>query len=59
MVELITNRFTNREIAAELFLGIKTVETHIRNIFNKLGVSSRLEVARIGEGSAVTSNVEP
>lgn len=43
---LIRSHATNREIANELFLSLKTVETHIRNIFNKLGVSSRGEVAR-------------
>lgn len=43
---LVVDRRTNREIAEELFLSTKTVETHLRNIFNKLGVSSRVEVAR-------------
>ena len=34
----------------ELTPGVqKTVETHIRNIFHKLGASSRVEVARIVE----------
>ena len=46
VAELVLDRRTNREIAEELFLSTKTVETHIRNIFNKLGVSSRVEVAR-------------
>ncbi len=32
-----------------LFLSPKTVETHIRNIFNKLDAGSRVEVARIVE----------
>ncbi len=43
---LVTDRMTNREIAAALFLSDKTIESHIRNIFHKLGVSSRVEVAR-------------
>jgi DNA-binding NarL/FixJ family response regulator len=46
---LATDRKTNREIAAELFLSGKTVESHMRNIFTKLGVSSRVEVARAVE----------
>ena len=46
VAELVVDRRTNREIAEELFLSTKTVETHMRNIFNKLGVSSRVEVAR-------------
>jgi ATP/maltotriose-dependent transcriptional regulator MalT len=44
--ELIADRMTNKEIAAHLFLSEKTIESHIRNVFNKLGASSRVEVAR-------------
>jgi DNA-binding NarL/FixJ family response regulator len=43
---LVTDRKTNREIAGALFLSGKTVESHLRHIFFKLGVSSRVEVAR-------------
>jgi|GEM_PF-3301936 len=46
---LVVDRQTNREIAETLFLSQKTVETHLRNIFAKLGVSSRVEVARMLE----------
>jgi DNA-binding CsgD family transcriptional regulator len=45
----IVDRRTNRQIADELFLSPRTVETHIRNIFGKLGADSRVEVARIVE----------
>ena len=46
VAQLVVERKTNPEIAAELFLSLKTVETHLRHIFGKLGVSSRVEVAR-------------
>lgn len=49
VADLVVDRQTNREIAETLFLSQKTVETHLRNIFAKLGVSSRVEVARMLE----------
>jgi DNA-binding NarL/FixJ family response regulator len=47
--ERIADRLTNKQIASQLFLSEKTIESHIRNVFNKLGASSRVEVARIIE----------
>jgi DNA-binding CsgD family transcriptional regulator/tetratricopeptide (TPR) repeat protein len=41
IADLVTDRMTNREIAAALFLSDKTIESHMRNLFMKLGVSSR------------------
>jgi ATP/maltotriose-dependent transcriptional regulator MalT len=49
VARLIVDRRTNPQIAAELFLSQKTVETHVRHLFQKLGVSSRVEVARAVE----------
>jgi ATP/maltotriose-dependent transcriptional regulator MalT len=46
---LVVDRRTNPEIASALFLSEKTVETHMRNIFRKLDVSSRADVARTME----------
>jgi DNA-binding NarL/FixJ family response regulator len=36
---------TNREIAGELFLSEKTIESHLTKVFAKLGVSGRVAVA--------------
>jgi ATP/maltotriose-dependent transcriptional regulator MalT len=49
LARLVVDRKTNPEIASELFLSQKTVETHLRNIFRKVGVSSRVELARAVE----------
>jgi DNA-binding CsgD family transcriptional regulator len=46
---LVVDRKTNPEIAAQLFLSPKTVETHLHNIFRKIGVTSRVELARAVE----------
>ena len=49
VARLVVERRTNPETAADLFLSLKTVETRMRNIFRKLGVTSRVEVARVLE----------
>jgi DNA-binding CsgD family transcriptional regulator len=49
---LVVDRRTNSEIAEILFLSPKTVETHVRNIFRKLDVSSRAEAARTVEAAS-------
>ena len=49
VARLVVERKTNPEIAAELFLSPKTVETHLRNIFRKVDVSTRVELAHLVE----------
>jgi ATP/maltotriose-dependent transcriptional regulator MalT len=51
VAQLVVDRKTNPQIAAELFLSQKTVETHLRNIFRKVDVASRVELARAVERS--------
>ncbi|MFC0429678.1 helix-turn-helix transcriptional regulator [Kutzneria buriramensis] len=38
---------TNREVASALFLSVKTVEYHLGRVYVKLGVRSRVELARL------------
>ena len=42
---LVSRGLTNRQIAQELVLADRTVETHVRNILRKLGLRSRAQIA--------------
>jgi DNA-binding CsgD family transcriptional regulator len=46
VAELIGEGATNREAAAELFVSVRTIETHVASIYRKLGVRSRSELVR-------------
>lgn len=45
VVHLVSQGFRNKEIAEKLFISEQTVKNHLHNIFDKLGVSDRLELA--------------
>jgi DNA-binding CsgD family transcriptional regulator len=47
VVELVAQGLTNRAAASELFLSPDTVNTHLRHAFTKLGIRSRVELARL------------
>ena len=48
---LVAEGKTNREVAAALFLGERTVESHLTQVYSKLGVRSRTELASKFRGS--------
>lgn len=56
VMTLIARGYKYREVADELGMSIKTLETHMKHIFDKLGVASRHEVTRIAFS---TGFVEP
>jgi ATP/maltotriose-dependent transcriptional regulator MalT len=59
VARLVVDRKTNPQIAAELFLSQKTVETHLRNIFHKIGVTTRTALARAVERTDPTAPPRP
>src|SRR5437763_1765304 len=44
--ELLAQGLTNDEIAKQLFISLSTTKVHVKHIYEKLGVRSRLEAAR-------------
>lgn len=45
IVSLVTQGYRNKEIAVKLSISEQTVKNHLQNIYDKLGVSDRLELA--------------
>jgi ATP/maltotriose-dependent transcriptional regulator MalT len=59
VARLVVDRKTNPQIAADLFLSQKTVETHLRNVFHKMGVTTRVALARAVERADRTASARP
>jgi DNA-binding NarL/FixJ family response regulator len=55
VAQLVAEGRTNREIATTLFLAERTIASHLTNIYAKLGVRSRTELARHFAGKVPTS----
>jgi LuxR family maltose regulon positive regulatory protein len=48
VLRLLAGGLSEREIGRELFLSFNTVHTHVRSVYRKLGVSSRVEAVALG-----------
>jgi DNA-binding CsgD family transcriptional regulator len=51
VAQLVAEGHSNREAAARLFVSPRTVDFHLRNLFTKLGITSRVEFARLDLGN--------
>jgi DNA-binding CsgD family transcriptional regulator len=47
IVELVAQGLSNRQVASQVFLSVHTVAFHLRHVFWKLNVSSRVQLARL------------
>ena len=46
VARLVAEGLTNREVAERLFVSPHTVNSHLRHVFTKLRINSRVELAR-------------
>jgi NarL family two-component system response regulator LiaR len=58
VLELLQDGWSNSGIADDLSIGIETVRTHARNIYRKLGIASRRELARLARQEPVVVDDE-
>jgi DNA-binding NarL/FixJ family response regulator len=59
VLSLVGEGRTNRQIADELYLSVRTVDRHMSRIFDKLGVSSRAAATSAFERSRPTPRSAP
>jgi len=55
IADLVARGLSNREVAAHMFLSVHTIAFHLRHVFWKLDVSSRVQLARMTAERATTA----
>ena len=51
IARFVAEGLSNKEVAAQLFLSPRTIDYHLRNVFVKLGIKSRTQLARLSLGT--------
>jgi DNA-binding CsgD family transcriptional regulator len=57
IVRFVADGLSNKEVAAQLFLSPRTIDYHLRNVFTKLGITSRTQLAHllVDDGAAAAA----
>jgi DNA-binding CsgD family transcriptional regulator len=55
IARMVADGLSNKEVAAQLFLSPRTIDSHLRNIFAKLAITSRVQLARLPLGDTAVS----
>lgn len=56
VVELVSQGLTDRQVATQMFLSAHTINSHLRSVFRKLSINSRVELAVIVAGRQATTD---
>ncbi|MFF2428591.1 helix-turn-helix transcriptional regulator [Streptomyces mirabilis] len=56
LIPLVVEGLTNRAIADRLYVSVHTVNTHMKHIFTKLGINSRVELTRLAIERAISAD---
>jgi len=59
IARFVAQGLSNREVAAQLFLSPRTIDFHLRNVFRKLGLTSRTQLARFDLDSGNENTSDP
>jgi DNA-binding CsgD family transcriptional regulator len=59
IAQLVSEGRTNRDVAGQLFLSPRTIDYHLRNVFRKLEIASRNELARIDLAQVAGAGATP
>jgi DNA-binding NarL/FixJ family response regulator len=57
---LVAQGLSNKEVAAQLYLSPRTIDFHLRNVFRKLDITSRTQLARLplGDGAPLSERTD-